>query len=161
MTTDGALRIIHLLKFAGYSGLALPVGHAVAWALRRFAGTAGDIGIVVPTPMDRRSQRRRGFNHAERIAEVVSGEFGVPLAADVLLKTVRTRRQSLTAREARAENVRRAFSCPAGAASLVSGRPVLLVDDLVTSGATAEACASALFDAEAASVTVACFGRAL
>lgn len=161
MTTDETLRIIHLLKFNGYLGLADPVGRAVAWALRRFAGTTVEPRWVVPTPMDERSKRRRGFNQAELIARVLAAEIGAPVAADVLRKTVRTRRQSLTPREMRQVNVRGAFSCPAGASATIAGCPVVLVDDLVTSGSTAEACARALFGAGAASVSVACFGRAL
>lgn len=161
MTTDGVLEIVHRLKFGGYAELAHPIGRSVAWALRRLAPGGEGFGLLVPTPMDARSRRRRGFNQAERIAEALAAELGVALAAGVLQKTLRTERQSQTPREMRAANVRGAFSCPAEAGSVVGGRPVILVDDLVTSGATAAVCAAALRGAGAASVTVACFGRAL
>jgi predicted amidophosphoribosyltransferase len=155
MTTDGVLEIIHQLKFNGYQGLADPVARAMAWALRRYAPLAVEGALIVPTPMDRRSQRRRGFNQAERIARALSRDLGVPLVTDVLRKTAPTQRQSLTPRERRAANVRGAFSCNPRREAIIRGRSVVLVDDL------AEVCAGALFGAGATSVSVASFGRAL
>ncbi len=161
MTTDAVLKIVHQLKFNAYTGLAGPIGRSIGWALRRFAGRSGGFGLVVPTPMDRRSEKERGFNAAERIARVLAADLESSMATSVLHKTVRTERQSQTPREMRAANVRGAFSCPAEAAPLLAGRPVVLVDDLVTSGATAAVCATALIAGGASSVTVASFGRAL
>lgn len=161
MTTQEVLEVVHLLKFAGYVALAEPMGRSIAWAVRRFAGRAERFDVVVPTPMDARSRRARRFDHAEQLADVVAADLGVSVSRRILVKTVRTRMQSLTPREKRFENVSGAFSCPAETSGEIPGARVLLVDDLVTSGATAAACASALLGAGAASVTVACFGRAL
>lgn len=161
MTTDEVLEIVHQLKFNGYSGLSAPVGRAVGWALRRMAPGVADGALVVPTPMNRGSEKRRGFNQAERIARSLAADLGGTLVTGVLLKPAATRRQSLTPREERAMNVQDAFSCAPDAGRLLAGRSVVLVDDLVTSGATAAVCAGALLGAGASSVAVACFGRAL
>lgn len=162
MTTDPALKVIHLLKFGGYPELAMPVARSVAWAVRRAGpGGPGTAPILVPTPMDRRSQRERGFNHAVRIARVLAAELGHPVAPDLLLKRPGAKMQSRTRREDRAQNVRDAFWCPASAAAELAGVDAILVDDLVTTGATAAACGAALLGAGARSVTVVCFGRAM
>ena len=162
MTSDAALNVMHLLKFGGYVELVLPVAQTMGWAIRR-SGLVGHGGaaILVPTPMDRRSQRQRGFNQAERIARELAVELGHPIAAGVLLKRPGTKRQSRTPREARARNVRNAFWCPPSSVPQLAGRTAILVDDLVTTGATAAACAAALLGAGARQVVVVCFGRAM
>ena len=160
MTTDDALEIIHLLKFGGHVGLARPVARAMAWSVGAFGVRQDGPPFLVPVPMDARSLRRRGFNPAERVARELSIELGFPVA-DVLRKVVRTRPQSQTPREDRAANVREAFDIRPEGAGRLSGRAVLLVDDLVTTGATAAACGTVLFRAGASTVSVTCFGRAL
>lgn len=161
MTTDAALKIIHLLKFGGYLDLALPIARSMGWAIR-WSGVEHDgAAILVPTPMDRRSEKRRGFNHAERIARELAIDLGLPVAAGVLHKKTGTQRQSKTKHEHRARNVRSAFWCPAPSTPQLAGKAAILVDDLVTTGATAAACGAALLGGGARSVTVVCFGRAL
>ena len=161
MTTDVALKIIHLLKFGGYLDLALPIARSMGWAIR-WSGVEHDgAAILVPTPMDRRSEKRRGFNHAERIARELAIDLGLPVAAGVLHKKTGTQRQSKTKHEHRARNVRSAFWCPAPSTPQLAGKAAILVDDLVTTGATAAACGAALLGGGARSVTVVCFGRAL
>jgi predicted amidophosphoribosyltransferase len=160
MTTTHVLDIVHHLKFGGYVGLVGPMGRAMAWAVRSFAGESGTPPWIVPVPMDPKSLRRRGFNAAERLARRLSAEMGFPLA-EALCKTARTRPQSKTPSGDRAANVRNAFGCPGEGVRRLAGRPVFLVDDLVTTGATSAACGAALLRAGAARVTVVCFGRAM
>ena len=160
MTTNDALEVVRVFKFGGHVGLALPIAGAMAWSVRAFGAGRDSFPVLVPVPMDARSLRHRGFNPAERAAREVSIELGLPVL-DVLRKVVRTRPQSKTTHEARAANVKRAFDIHPEGASGLAGRGVLLVDDLVTTGATAAACAAVLFGAGAATVSVVCFGRAL
>ncbi len=164
MTTEGVLKIVHSFKFGGNADLARPIARSMAWAFRSLQGAPADSPpeecVLVSTPMDAAAERRRGFNQADRIAGVLSSELGIPRRPGALLKTSRRRPQSKTRREERAANVRGVFCCPAGSAN-IEGRAVLLVDDLVTTGATAAACGAALLGAGARSVTVLCFGRAL
>ena len=158
MTTRNVLEIVHLLKFGGYVSLAVPAARAMGWAVRSFAAELVGPALLVPVPMEARARRRRGFNAAERLARELSAELGWPVA-DILRKTGRTRPQSKTPSGDRAANVRNAFSCAAEAS--LSGRTVLLVDDLVTTGATSAACGAELLRGGAGSVTVVCFGRAM
>ena len=160
MTTTHVLEIVHHLKFGGYVGLAEPMGRTMAWAVRNFVGETSSPFLLVPVPMDEKSLRRRGFNAAERLARQLSAELHFPVG-EVLRKTARTRPQSKTPSEDRAPNVRNAFGCLDEGVFPLGGRPVLLVDDLVTTGATSAACGAALLRAGAVAVTVVCFGRAM
>jgi ComF family protein len=158
MTNDNVLQLIHLLKFSRYRALAGPIARAIGSAVRSLAPTLRDASVIVPTPMARRDLRRRGFNQAQEIALALANDLGLPILNGVLHKTASTAPQSRTKHENRARNVRRAFACSSAG---VRDRHVLLVDDLVTTGATAAACAAAVFAAGACRVTVLCFGRAV
>lgn len=121
---------------------------------------AGRDGVVVPVATTRSRKRRRGYNQAERLARIVAGERRMPLH-DALVRTGRSRTQvSLhpTQRRANVENVFRVR--PERAASLV-GRPVLLIDDVLTTGATVQSAAQALLKAGSGDVTAVTFARAL
>jgi predicted amidophosphoribosyltransferase len=106
--------------------------------------------------MDARSLRRRGFNQAERVAVELGERWSLPVVADAVVKPRPTRPQSLAAHDERLSNVRGAFRPGPGS---VAGRDAILVDDLVTTGATAAAVAAILGARGAASVTVASLGR--
>jgi ComF family protein len=160
MTTTPLLELVHLLKFRGYTGLAEPMGRAMAWAARNLAEYLSRTTLVVPVPMDDKSLRRRGFNAAELLARALAADLDFPVV-NALQKKGKTRPQSKTPAEERAANVRVAFACSGLGGRGHAGAPVLLVDDLVTTGATAAACAAALLRAGAGSVTVTSFGRAM
>jgi predicted amidophosphoribosyltransferase len=150
------LRVIHLVKFSRVVGLVEGLAEAIALSTRPSASGP----VLVPVPMDRAATRRRGFNQSERIASALGKRWGCEVLAGALVKPRPTRAQSLTPREERLSNVRDAFEAAEGGEGGVAGCDVVLVDDLVTTGATAAAAASALHGAGAASVTVACVGVA-
>jgi ComF family protein len=154
---DASLDVARLIKFSGRRSLVPLSAAAIAYSLRTATAVEG-ISALVPVPMHTSALRRRGFNQARLLADAVSRSTGIPVAADALLKSARTPRQSQTAHARRADNVRGAFRWVGDS---LAGRHVCLVDDLVTSGATAAACASVLTAAGAGKVTVACLAKAL
>lgn len=108
------------------------------------------VDALVPVPLDQARSRDRGYNQAALLAAPVAAALGVPIAPSWLRRSRPTRPQvGLNARERRA-NVRGAFECPVPEA--VAGRRVLVVDDVMTTGATLEACAEALMTAGASGV---------
>jgi ComF family protein len=108
------------------------------------------VDALVPVPLDARRARWRGFNQSTLLAAEVARALDRPLLDRVLQRQRPTRPQvGLSARERRA-NVRDAFACTDRTA--VAGRRLLLVDDVMTTGATLEACATALDGAGAAAV---------
>ncbi len=148
---EGAGReLVRLLKFHG----VLPA--AAFCAARMTAIPAPRCDLVLAVPLGPRRRRRRGFNQSERIARHWANAQHLPTAFGALWRTRETAPQwGLTARERQA-NMRDAFA--AGAA--VAGRRVLLLDDVITTGATVAACAQALRRAGAAEVHVLTVARA-
>ena len=149
---DASLRLVHLIKFAGRTSLAPLSAAAMAQALGA-RGSASERAVLVPVPMHPAARRRRGFNQAEVLGRALSRITGIPLADGAIVKRRRTRPQSLTDRGRRAGNIRGAFE-PGGFP--LAGRRVYLVDDLVTTGSTASACAAAVLAAGAVAVNVVC-----
>jgi ComF family protein len=141
---DAAGLAVRRLKYAQERHLASDLGALLCETL---AARPLAVDLVVPVPLDAARFRQRGYNQAALLAEPVAQSLGVPLVAGALERTRPTRPQvELPARERRA-NVRGAFACPNPDA--VAGRRILLVDDVMTTGATLEACAAGLVAAGA------------
>ena len=113
-----------------------------------------DAGVLVPTPLHRLRLLQRRFNQAALLAQGLSRATGVPASVAALKRTRRTRAQVGLGQEARQENVAGAFKVAGGERNAVRGKRVLLIDDVMTTGATANACAAALLDAGASAVDV-------
>ncbi len=155
-TDDTLLRLIHVMKFGRRERLASWLARAISNGLpRRALDELPAPAVLVPVPMDPRSRRRRGFNQAERIAVELARAWDVPVATRALAKTRHTLAQSSLGRTDRAHNL--ACAMVPGREPVV-GRSTVLVDDLVTTGATAAACAAVLRLAGAVSVRVVCVG---
>jgi ComF family protein len=153
---EGQLReALHALKFSGRRALAAPLGELAAEQC--LASLPAGIDALVPVPLARERERERGFNQAALLARRIGRRLAVPTRPRWLSRTRPTRPQSeLSAGERRA-NVRGAFR----ASGKVAGRHVLVVDDILTTGATADACAQALRDAGALRVGVLTVARVL
>ncbi len=138
---DTAREALHAFKFGGHRALAGPLADLVVSALA--AGwPAGAPDLLVPVPLHPRRKRTRGFNQAHLIARRLGRAWGCPVRPDVLARVTETEPQTALDSAARLANVRGAFRLRRPEA--VAGRHVLLVDDILTTGATASACARAL-----------------
>lgn len=147
---DGVLRSsIHRFKYRGERARGDYLGELLAaFAASAFSGPDGAFDLVVPVPLHRRRQRERGFNQAEVLARAVAARLNVPLSEE-LRRVVETRSQVGLDAEQRRVNVSDAFAC---AGSGMVNRSVLIVDDVVTTGATLEAAARAALRAGARGV---------
>ena len=142
--------LVRNLKYRGVSRLAEPMGRQM---LRAFDGLQpAQIDCVVPVPMHIRRTRKRGVNQALLLAREMAGGLGLPLA-EALVRTRNTRQQARLDAAERLHNLDGAFAV----ACDVKGKRVLLVDDVCTTGATANACAEALLAGGASAVLLVCF----
>jgi len=133
-------------------------------ALAEFLGdvlpySADDCDIVVPVPLHRRRLWWRGFNQAALLAQTIAVRIDRPLELYALTRSKVTTPQTSKDHDERRRNVRRAFSVQR--AGRIKGRRVLLVDDVMTTGATVDECARVLVAAGAARVDVLTLARVL
>ncbi len=145
---EGAVRqAVHALKYQGVRSLAPTLGRLLA-EFMDFNHISAD--LLVPVPLHRSRERRRGYNQSLLLAQEAGELAGLPVSRDALLRLRSTPAQARSASEAeRRSNVSGAFVAET---SLVQGRRVLVVDDVCTTGATMESCAIALKEAGAVSV---------
>lgn len=133
-------------KFRDETSLAEPLAKRMALAL----DTGRTYDCIVPVPVSRERLRERGYNQSALLAKALSEQTGV-LYRELLEKTRHNRTQHRLSAKERAENVRGAYWAEAA-----NGLRVLLVDDIVTTGATARECAKTLYRAGAADVGCIC-----
>ena len=118
-----------------------------------------DADMLVPVPLHWRRAWRRRYNQSGALARVIARRSGVALRGDLLRRVRATEQQVGLSRPQRASNVQGAFEVPAEGKAEVAGRRVVLIDDVLTSGATLDACARALLRAKAAQVDALVFAR--
>ncbi len=147
-------RMIRRMKYGGVHTLAQFLGTEIANMLISQAFPEAD--AVCAVPMHARRLRARGFNHAALLARVVADQMRIP-CLDALTRTRHTRQQARLDRASREKNMRDAFVADGS----VLGKRVLLIDDVLTSGATTVNCALALKKAGADKVYVATLAAAL
>src|SRR5581483_4864457 len=159
---DGKLReLIHLLKYEQVEPAAATLGQMLAEAIKKLDLTSEPV-LVIPVPLHGSKRRQRRFNQAELIARSALKKSSLPspqLATDLLERTRATVSQIGLTRPQRADNIRGAFRIKH--LSRVEGRQVLLVDDVLTTGTTANECARLLCKAGAERVSVATVARTL
>lgn len=147
--TGPARAALHALKYDGEQRLARPLGELLAARWRR-AGVAGEVLLPVPIHPERR--RERGFNQAALLALAAGRALRLPVM-EALARGQATDAQFRLGRGARQANVGRAFAVTPAAAGAIRGRWVVLIDDVVTTGSTLGACASALLEGGAMAVS--------
>ena len=150
-------RIIHQLKYADHPEIGVTMGRMAA---EEFAvnGFFEGIDMIIPIPLERKRQRQRGYNQSEEIAKGVNASTGIPIITNAVSRTVFHGSQTQKNQWQRMENVENAFKAT-GKVDL-SGKHILMVDDIVTSGATIYICAQALLATADFKISVLSLGMA-
>jgi ComF family protein len=155
--TSSALLVA--LKYEGWPRVAEAMGERMA-RLRFPADVERERAALVPVPLAGVKRRARGYNQADLLAAAVARRWDLPVWAGALERRRTTTTQTALTRGERLANVHHAFACPESALPQVAGRHLVLVDDVLTTGATLNACAAALFEAGARTLSYLTFGRA-
>ena len=129
------------------------------WIARSAAPLLDQADAVVPVPLHRLRLLSRRFNQAAEIARPLARDAGLDYLPDALIRTTHTTTQGGKSARGRRLNVRKAFEVSEAGRRRIKGRRILLVDDVLTTGATAEACARALIEAGARAVDLAVVDR--
>src|SRR5271163_1145100 len=148
--------LVHALKYGDRLDLAPMMGRWISHAGREILAEAD---ALVPVPLHWRRLWARRFNQSAMLAAAISAESKVPVAGKALKRIKATAQQVGLTRSERALNVQGAFRVPPQGKGAVAGRRLVLVDDVLTSGATVDGCARALLRAGAANVDVLIFAR--
>jgi ComF family protein len=129
------------------------------WMARAGAEILADADLIIPVPLHRRRLISRRYNQSAELCHALSRETDVPHNPDLLIRTRATPTQGRLTRVERERNVRGAFGLRPDAASALQGRRVVLIDDVLTTGATVNACARTLLRGGAAAVDVLTLAR--
>lgn len=149
--------LLHQLKYKGNREVGHKLGLLLGFDLAQSIAYCG-IDAIVPVPLHPKKERKRGFNQSAEICKGLSEAMNRPLIEDNLIRAVYTDSQTRKGRFERWENVSGIFTVKNGSA--FAGKHLLLVDDVVTTGATLEACCIPLFNIPQVKVSIATLATA-
>lgn len=144
-------QILHQLKYAGQKNIGAIMGRYMAAELQE-SGFFEDIDVIVPVPLHKKKQRLRGYNQSEWIARGIAAVTGIPIDTESVVRHKNTETQTSKSSLERWENVNGIFELYH--AEPLTGKHILIVDDVLTTGATTVECASCLTKIEGVRISV-------
>ncbi|HEY6220040.1 MAG TPA: ComF family protein [Gemmatimonadaceae bacterium] len=154
-----AQSVIHALKYGGWPAIAADIAAQMArvdWPL----DVVRERAAVVAVPLSPTRARERGFNQSDLLARALSAHWSMPVWTDALERVRHTESQTRLTPADRVRNVAGAFRASRSVHAILRGAHVILVDDVVTTASTLNACAAALFEGGARILSYVTFGRA-
>ena len=147
-------KIMHDLKLHGKPYIARSIGPLMAEKAQMEGGV---YTALIPVPCTAAKKKKRGYNQAELLATYAAKQLGLPVRTDILIKQKETPSMRLSTGEERRNLMQGVFAVDQNACAGLPGADILLVDDVLTTGSTADACALALKAAGVRTVSVLCF----
>ena len=150
--------MMHRLKYEGRKDIGLTLGRMIGKKIQ-VSSLFNDIDLLVPIPLHSAKRTKRGYNQAAYIAKGINEILSIPMRENVIVKKIYTKSQTKMSRIERIKNVFNSFELVDRQG--IRGRHILIVDDVLTTGATIEACARKLMEAEniRISIVTACIAR--
>lgn len=131
-------KLIHELKYRGNQKIGTFFGHWLGEILKQ-NNAFSDIDFIVPVPLHKKKQQQRGYNQVSKFGESISHHLGKPFLENILLRTVSSKTQTFKNRFERLNTVDKIFKLKDR--TIFTNKHILLIDDVITTGATLEACA--------------------
>jgi ComF family protein len=150
-------RLIHQLKYKGNQAIGVYLGRQFGLALAK-TEVFQSIDLIIPVPLHAQKFRQRGYNQSECIGRGISETLSKPINTSSMIRVTPTSSQTKKTRYERWENVSGIFQLTKP--NILTGKHILLVDDVVTTGATIEAAAQVLFTLPAVKISIACLAYA-
>jgi ComF family protein len=151
-------KLIHNLKYKGIKEIGFEMGRIYGLSLKA-SGFTDDIDLVIPVPLHPSKKRLRGFNQSEIISQGIADATGLSVDFDILVRKVVSATQTKRSRYERWTNVEGIFQI--AETRSIAGKHILLVDDVITTGSTIEACTIELLKLERVKVSVAALAFAV
>ncbi len=156
-TEEGMLQhLLHQLKYQHKERIGWYLGRLLGIALQR---AHWEVDVVMGVPLHQKKEALRGFNQSQLIGEGISEQIHTPLLKDAVIRVKNTSSQTNKSRQERIDNVKDAFAVKQ--AKAIEGKHILLIDDVLTTGATIEACATALLQVPNCRLSIATIGIAV
>jgi ComF family protein len=149
--------LMHLLKYKGRTDIGLFIGNQYGHHLMQDLRYS-TCDLIIPVPLHKNKLKKRGYNQSEQFAIGLSETMKIPVMTDVLVRNVPNETQTRKSRYNRYLNVQEIFTVKKP--GLITGKKVLLVDDVITTGATLEACILSLNKTSGTKVLVTCMAIA-
>ena len=157
-TKDGLLQLLlHELKYKGSKEIGIYLGTLFATELMQ-TNWIREVDCIIPVPLHTKKQQLRGFNQSECIAHGLSAILHLPVVTNNVYRSKNTDSQTRKSRSQRLENMNEAFAIKD--TLNLEGKHVLLVDDVLTTGATLESCALSLLQVKGLKISIATIGIA-
>ena len=149
--------LLHQLKYKGQKQVGIKTGSLYGTELKQ-EKIYQDMSVIIPVPLHPNRERKRGYNQSEMFAMGLSQTMEIPYFSDVLVRTTASETQTKKSKFKRWENVKSIFEIQNEA--VIRNKHILLVDDVITTGATIEACAQMLIEVPGVKVSVAAIAYA-
>ena len=159
MPVEPASSIVHALKYEGWAAVASEIAERMS-RLSWPRDVVDERTALVPIPLASARKRERGYNQSALIAAGLSQRWRLPAWENLVVRSRETRSQTRLTPEQRLGNVAGSFQIGARNVDALQGTHVVIVDDVVTTAATLNACAKLLYDAGARIISYVTFGRA-
>lgn len=150
-------KMLHQLKYNHHPEIGVKLGKVFGHELKQ-SGLTEAFDLIIPVPLHSSRKRKRGYNQSAKFAEGLGYALDVPWDESISVRRKNTKTQTNKSKLERWENVKDVFAMTSMAS--VEGKRILLVDDVITTGATLEACGSHLVNSGCAQISVACIAEA-
>lgn len=145
-------QLVHGLKYKGYETIGFSLGNWLGGELKNLENYKS-IDLVIPVPLHKKKLKKRGYNQVAKFGQQIAEALGADYLDDVLIKVTTTQSQTIKNRLARWNNTNELFTI--NNTALIQNKHILLVDDIITTGATLEACISVLNKAKNIKISIA------